>query len=210
MRRSPAKGKIVIICSPSGGGKTTICNRLLELNGGWSFSVSYTTRTIREGETDGVQYVFVPVERFTQLRAKGFFAETAQVHRHFYGTPKKPLDTTMKLGGVIILDIDVQGAAALRKKYPDALSIFVLPPSKAELKRRLKRRGTETKAQLKLRLTNAIKEMEQYPRFDYVIVNKDINEAVSAADHMIKSWTVGVTFFGRNKTYAGRLLQRHR
>jgi guanylate kinase len=210
VKRSSAKGKIVIICSPSGGGKTTICNRLLACNRDWTFSVSYTTRVIREGETDGVQYVFVSVDRFQRLRQKGFFAETAQVHQHFYGTPKKPLDTTMKRGGVILLDIDVQGAATLRKKYPDALSIFVLPPSKAELKRRLKRRGTETKAQLKLRLTNAIKEMEQYPRFDYVIINKDINEAVAAADHMIKSWTVGVTFFGRNKTIAGRLLQTHR
>jgi guanylate kinase len=210
VKRSSAKGKIVIICSPSGGGKTTICNRLLACNRDWTFSVSYTTRVIREGETDGVQYVFVSVDRFQRLRQKGFFAETAKVHQHFYGTPKKPLDTTMKRGGVILLDIDVQGAATLRKKYPDALSIFVLPPSKAELKRRLKRRGTETKAQLKLRLTNAIKEMEQYPRFDYVIINKDINEAVAAADHMIKSWTVGVTFFGRNKTIAGRLLQTHR
>lgn len=210
MKRSSAKGKIVIICSPSGGGKTTICNHLLTRNRDWTFSVSYTTRAIREGETDGVQYVFVPADRFQRLRQRGFFAETARVHQRFYGTPKKPLDMTMKQGGVILLDIDVQGAATLRKKYPDALSIFILPPSTAELKRRLKRRGTETKAQLKLRLTNAIKEMDQYPRFDYVIVNKDINEAVAAADHMIKSWTVGVTFFGRNKTYAGRLLQRHR
>lgn len=210
MKRSAAKGKIVIICSPSGGGKTTICNRLLAANRDWAFSVSHTTRSIREGETDGIEYVFVPIERFKRLQKQGFFAETARVHQHFYGTPRKPLDQTLKAGGVIILDIDVQGAATLRKKYPDALAIFILPPSKAELKRRLKRRGTETKAQLALRLTNAIKEMEQYPRFDYVIVNKDINEAVTAADHMIKSWTVGVTFFGRNKKNAGRLLQRQR
>jgi guanylate kinase len=205
-----AKGKIVIISSPSGGGKTTICDHLLAANRDWTFSVSYTTRTIREGETEGIEYVFVSIEQFKRLQKKGFFAESARVHRHLYGTPRKPLDQTIKAGGVILLDIDVQGAASLRKAYPDALSIFILPPSKAELKRRLKRRGTETKAQLALRFKNAIKEMEQYPRFDYVIVNKDINEAVAAADHMIKSWTVGVTFFGRNKKYAGRLLQRQR
>ncbi len=210
MIRSAAKGKIVIISSPSGGGKTTISNRLRAANRTWRFSISYTTRTIRKGETDGVEYVFVSLEKFAQLKKRRFFAETARVHGHYYGTPRKPLDRTIKAGGVILLDIDVQGAASIKKEYPDALSIFVLPPSKTELKRRLKRRGTETKGQLALRLTNAIKEMAQYHRFDYVIVNKDINEAVTAADHMIKSWTVGVTFFGRNKKVNGRLLQRYR
>lgn len=210
MKRSVAKGNIVIISSPSGGGKTTITNRLLAANRAWTFSISYTTRTIREGETNGIEYYFVSIEQFARLKKKRFFAETACVHGHYYGTPRKPLEQTVKAGGVILLDIDVQGAASIRKEYPDALSIFILPPSKTELKRRLKRRGTETKAQLALRLTNAIKEMEQYPRFDYVIVNKDINEAVAAADHMIKSWTVGVTFFGRNKKITGRLLQRQR
>jgi guanylate kinase len=210
VKRSAAKGNIVIISSPSGGGKTTITNRLLAANRAWTFSISYTTRTIREGETNGIEYYFVSVDEFKRLKKKRFFAETACVHGHYYGTPRQPLEQTIKSGGVILLDIDVQGAATIRREYPEALSLFILPPSKTELKRRLKQRGTETKAQLALRLTNAIKEMEQYHHFDYVIVNKDINEAVTAADHMIKSWAVGVTFFGRNKKTSGPLLQRQR
>jgi guanylate kinase len=199
---SRGKGKIVIISSPSGGGKTTICLKLLKANPRWKFSVSYTTRQKRKGERDGREYSFVDKPSFLRSRRQGFFAESARVHLHYYGTPRETLDKVVTKGGVILLDVDVKGAASIKKKYPQALSLFVLPPSKAELRRRLKRRGTETKAQLKVRLNNAIAEMEQFNRFDYIIINKDINEAVAAADHMIKSWTVGVTYFGRNKSKA--------
>lgn len=202
MSISRGRGKIVIISSPSGGGKTTICLKLLKSNPRWKFSVSYTTRQMRKGEKHGREYFFVDRPEFIGLRRRGFFAESARVHLHYYGTPKEALDKIVAGGGVILLDVDVKGAASIKKKYPQALSLFVLPPSKAELRRRLKRRGTETQAQLKVRLDNAIAEMEQFNRFDYIIINKDINEAVSAADHMIKSWTVGVTYFGRNKSKA--------
>ncbi len=195
-------GKVVIISSPSGGGKTTICRELLKQNRLWDFSVSFTTRPRRAGETDGKEYFFVDREEFIRLRRNDFFAETARVHLHYYGTPRGPLEKAIRKGGVILLDVDVQGAASIRKSYPEALSLFILPPSKTELKRRLKRRGTETREQLKLRLENAIAEMKKFNRFDYIIINKDINEAVAAADHMIKSWTVGVTYFGRNKSRA--------
>jgi len=195
-------GKVVIISSPSGGGKTTICQELLKRNRSWEFSVSYTTRPKRRGETDGKEYRFVGREEFLKLRRGKFFAETARVHLHYYGTPRGPLEKAIRAGGVILLDVDVKGAASLKRHYPQALSLFILPPSKAELKRRLKRRGTETREQLKLRLQNAIAEMDKFNRFDYIIINKDINEAVTAADHMIKSWTVGVTYFGRNKSRA--------
>jgi guanylate kinase len=200
MRTAAGKGKIVIISSPSGGGKTTICRRLLRHNRRWVFSVSYTTRTKREGEKNGREYFFVDLSEFAQLRRSGFFAESARVHLHYYGTPRRPLDEAIGKGNVILLDVDVKGAASIKRKYPQALSLFILPPSKAELRRRLKRRGTETRAQLAVRLNNAIAEMEKYDRFDYIIINKDINEAVTAADHIIKSWTVGVTYFGRNKS----------
>lgn len=200
--RSRKTGKIVIISSPSGGGKTTICRELLKANRRWKFSVSYTTRQKRAGETDGREYYFIDRKKFMRLRQADFFAETARVHLHYYGTPRGPLDTVAASGGVILLDVDVKGAASIRKKYPQALSLFILPPSKTELRRRLKRRGTETKAQLAVRLRNAIAEMDQFNRFDYIIINENINEAVAAADHMIKSWTVGVTYFGRNKTKA--------
>jgi guanylate kinase len=196
------KGKIVIISSPSGGGKTTICLKLLRANPKWRFSISYTTRQKRQGEKNGREYFFVDRAEFIRLRRQGFFAESARVHLHYYGTPRAPLDKAAQKGGVILLDVDVKGAASIKKKYPQALSIFIVPPSRAELKRRLRRRGTETKAQLEVRLKNALAEMEQYNRFDYIIKNENINEAVSAADHIIKSWTVGVTFFGRNKSKA--------
>jgi len=200
LRISGGTGKVVIISSPSGGGKTTICHKLLRDNPHWKFSVSYTTREKRPGEIDGRQYFFVDNRKFVQSRRQGFFAESARVHLHYYGTPREPLDKVIRKGGVILLDVDVKGAASIKKKYPQALSIFILPPSKTELKRRLKRRGTETKAQLEVRLNNAIAEMGQFNRFDYIIINKDINEAVAAADHIIKSWTVGITYFGRNKS----------
>lgn len=176
--------------------------KLLQANPRWKFSVSYTTRQKRKSEMGGREYSFVDRDEFLKLRRQDYFAENARVHLHYYGTPRKPLDKVISEGGVILLDVDVKGAAIIKKKYPQALSIFILPPSKAELKRRLKRRGTETKAQLKVRQLNAIAETGQFNRFDYVIINKDINEAVAAADHIIKSWTVGVTFFGRNKSKA--------
>ena len=225
VHRRKGFGKVVIISSPSGGGKTTICRQLLAHNPDWEFSVSYTTRPMRQDEVNGREYFFVETPEFLGLGKAGFFAEAAKVHLHYYGTPRRPLEKAIADGRVILLDVDVQGAASIRKKYPQALSIFILPPSKAELKRRLKfmmiykdlgkykpskaelkrrlkHRGTETKAQLAVRLANAIKEVKEFTRFDYVIINEDINEAVAAADHMIKSWTVGVTYFGRNKSTA--------
>jgi guanylate kinase len=202
LRRKKDNGKIVIISSPSGGGKTTICLKLLRGNPRWKFSISYTTRQKRPGEKDGREYFFVDRAEFIRLRRQGFFAESARVHLHYYGTPRDPLDKVAHEGGVILLDVDVKGAASIKKKYPQALSIFIVPPSRAELRRRLRQRGTETKAQLKVRLKNALAEMEKYNRFDYIIKNENINEAVSAADHIIKSWKVGVTFFGRNKSKA--------
>lgn len=202
MRSAKKQGKIVIISSPSGGGKTTICLRLLRRNPSWEFSVSYTTREMRKGEKNGREYFFIDRAEFLRLRRQNFFAETAKVHLHYYGTPREPLDKAVRKGGVIVLDVDVKGAASIKKNYPNSLSLFILPPSQAELKRRLKRRGTETTAQVAVRLNNAIAEMKMFNRFDYVIKNIDVNEAVTAADHMIKSWTVGVTYFGRNKSKA--------
>ena len=194
------QGKIVVISSPSGGGKTTICNKLRKTNPSWIFSVSYTTRDIRKGEVNGREYRFVDRREFVHLRRSRYFAESARVHLHYYGTPRKPLEEAARSGRVILLDVDVKGAFSIKKKYPEALLIFIRPPSELTLRQRLKRRGTETQAQVALRLKNAIAEMKKYNRFDYVIVNDDLNKAVAAADHMIKSWTVGVTYFGRNKT----------
>jgi len=139
------------------------------------------------------------------MERQGHFAESAKVHLYHYGTPKKPLEKAVNSGKTVLLDVDVQGADSIKECYPEALSIFILPPSPEELSRRLKARGTETPEQVKVRLENAIEESKKYNHFDYIIVNKDINEAVNAADHIIKSWTVDVTYFGRNKSKTYRV-----
>ena len=147
-------GKIVIISSPSGGGKSSICRELLtpiRKRSGWSFSVSYTTRKKRNTERNGREYVFVDHEEFDFLVARRFFAEHFQVHGNKYGTPREPLQKVVREGGVKILDIDIQGARKIKKGFPRAVTIFVLPPSIAELRKRLKRRGTETREELEIR-----------------------------------------------------------
>jgi len=173
-------GRVVIISSPSGGGKSSICRRLLSRkrrNDGWQFSVSYTTRSRRPGERNGREYFFVSEDEFQQLVKKNFFAEHFPVHLYHYGTPRKPLDNVRHNGGVMLLDVDVQGAFRLKKEYPDAITIFVLPPSITELRRRLKRRGTETREQLQVRFENAKREMRLYGRFEYAVVNQDLDLA---------------------------------
>lgn len=180
---SKEPGRIVIISSPSGGGKTSICRRLLSparRRRGWAFSVSHTTRAPRRGERDGREYHFVDKTEFARRVRSGFFAEHFKVHLYEYGTPRKPIETVRRSGGVMLFDVDVQGARRLKREYPDAISIFVLPPSQAELRRRLRRRGTETTEQLKLRLGNALREMRTFRQhgFDYVVINKELDVAV--------------------------------
>jgi guanylate kinase len=176
-------GKIVIISSPSGGGKTSICRKLLSSARkarGWGFSISYTTRDPRRGERNGREYHFVSEKRFDKMVARDFFAEHFKVHLYKYGTPRQPIDLIRRRGGVMLFDVDVQGARRLKREYPDAISIFVLPPSQAVLRKRLRRRGTETTEQLKVRLDNALNEMRTFKKhgFDYVVINKELDVAV--------------------------------
>lgn len=180
MKKRP--GKIVIISSPSGGGKTSICRKLLSplrKKKGWQFSISYTTREIRPGERNGREYHFVTDKLFNQKVKANEFAEHFKVHLYQYGTPRKPLETVLKKGGVMILDVDVQGARKLKKEYPEAMTIFVMPPSVKELQKRLRQRGTETKQQLRVRFQNAKAEMKLWNKFEYVVINQELNEAVS-------------------------------
>ncbi len=190
--RSKELGKIVIISSPSGGGKTSICRRLLSPSRrrqGWTFSVSYTTRSKRRGERDGREYFFVTEEHFGQLAKQDFFAEQFKVHLYRYGTPRRPIDAVRRRGGVMLFDVDVKGAGKLKAEYPDAISIFVLPPSQVELRRRLRQRGTETKEQLKIRLRNALHELQSFRKFgfDYVVINKELDRAVREVLHIVES-----------------------
>lgn len=183
-------GKIVIISSPSGGGKTSICRRLLSPSRrkqGWSFSVSYTTRAKRRGEVHGRQYYFVSKAEFDRMARADSFAEHFKVHLYNYGTPRKPLEKVLQHGGVMILDVDVQGAFKLKKEYPDAITIFVLPPSAAILRKRLRSRGTETPEQLKVRFENARNEMRLYRKFEYAVVNSDLDEATGQVLSIIES-----------------------
>ncbi|MBD3257012.1 guanylate kinase [candidate division GN15 bacterium] len=189
---SPRPGKILIISSPSGGGKTSICRKLLSRSrreAGWQFSISYTTRKPRVGERNGRSYYFVSDDKFDQLVKQDFFAEHFKVHLYKYGTPRKPLEAVRQRGGVMVLDVDVQGARRLRKEYPHAISIFVLPPSRQELVRRLKQRGTESPEQLKIRIDNALHEMQTFRRygFDYVVVNQELKEAVKDVLHIVEA-----------------------
>ncbi len=180
------KGKIVIISSPSGGGKTSICRKLLSRGrkqDGWRFSVSYTTRNPRVGERNGREYHFVSSEEFDRLTANGEFVEYFQVHLYKYGTPRKPLEQVLKDGGVMLLDVDVKGAAKIRREFPEAISIFILPPSIEALRQRLTLRGTETQEQLNVRFENAVEEMQRGVKqtkngFEYVVVNEDLGKAV--------------------------------
>ncbi len=181
------KGILVIISSPSGGGKTSICRRLLSprrRRDGWQFSISYTTRPPRSTERNGREYVFVTEAKFRDLVSENFFAEHCTVHLWQYGTPRKPLEQVRSRGGVMVLDVDVQGAGKLYKEYPDAAMIFILPPSANVLKERLRKRGTERAAQRKLRLENALSEMRSFRSygFKYVVVNETLE---SAADEVL-------------------------
>ncbi|UCD17527.1 MAG: guanylate kinase [Candidatus Zixiibacteriota bacterium] len=183
------KGKIVIISSPSGGGKSSICRKLLARNrkNGWRFSISYTTRPARQDERNGREYYFVDRAEFARMQKRGEFAESCVVHRHRYGTPRRFLDETLRRGGVMLLDVDVKGAFKLKKIYPMAALVFILPPGRAELKRRLKRRGTEDDKQLRIRLQRALNEMKLFNKFEYVVINKDLSIAVDEVEMIVRS-----------------------
>lgn len=179
MKRKP--GTIVVISSPSGGGKTSICRKLLSPSRkkqGWQFSISYTTRKKRPSEKNGREYFFVTEQEFQKLVQADYFAEHFKVHLYHYGTPRKPLEKVLRQGGVMILDVDVQGAFRLKKEYPQAITIFILPPSIATLKRRLIKRGTETMEQRRVRFENSKKEISLYRKFEYSVINDDLDAAV--------------------------------
>ncbi len=184
---SVPKGKVVIISSPSGGGKSSICRKLLERNKDWDFSVSYTTRDRRPDEENGREYFFVSQKEFEQKANDDFFAEHCKVHLYHYGTPREPLEQTLARGGVMLLDIDVQGAEKIKAAYPDAITIFILPPSEAALRDRLSARGTETDDQLQVRFENAKGEMTIWDKFEYAVINENLDTAVTEVEAAIVS-----------------------
>jgi guanylate kinase len=175
--RQRTAGIAVVICAPSGAGKTTLCRRLLLDFSNLVLSVSCTTRLPRQGEINGKDYEFLSEEDFLSKRNGGFFAEWAQVHGSFYGTPLAVAWELLSRGKDVLFDIDVQGAAQIRRSLPAARLVFLLPPSRAELERRLRGRGTENGKCLDVRMAAAARETAQAHWFDFWIVNDDLEQA---------------------------------
>jgi guanylate kinase len=186
---SPAKrlGIIFILSAPSGAGKTTLYNSLRKIYPEIELSVSCTTRAKRPGEINGRDYRFLTDAQFDRLRRQGEFAEWAKVHDYLYGTPKKPLDRCVRSGRDILLDIDVQGARQIKKTCPQAVSIFLLPPSLRELERRLAARGTDGREIIRRRLANAKGEIGEIIHYDYFVVNREVKDAVRALSAIVEA-----------------------
>jgi guanylate kinase len=172
-------GTLFVVSAPSGAGKTTLVKLLLEQDRQVRHSVSYTTRAPRVGELDGREYHFVGVDAFTAMRERGDFVEWAQVHGNFYGTSRVWLEEQMAKGDDVLLEIDWQGAAQVRKQFTQAVGVFILPPSLAELERRLRARGTDSEEVIQRRLAAALGEMGHVGEFEFVIINKDLNIALA-------------------------------
>ena len=181
------RGIIFILSAPSGAGKTTLINGLRSIFPEIELSVSWTTRSLRDGEVDGRDYRFVARRQFDAMRAKGRFAEWAKVHSHLYGTPRGPLDRCVQRGRDILLDIDVQGARKIKRLYPGAVAIFLLPPSLRELARRLALRGTEGRDTMRRRLANARGEIRRVIEYDYCVVNREVKEAGAALRAIVEA-----------------------
>jgi len=178
-------GTLFVVSSPSGGGKGTLIRRVLAAMPDLCYSVSYTTRTARPGEVDGREYCFVTREKFQAMLDADEFLESAIVHGNFYGTSRHQVLQDTCGGRDIVLEVDVQGAASVRKLVADSVSIFILPPSFEVLRQRLVARGTDSPGQLEIRLRNAPEELKAYSSFDYVIINDDMDRAAEQLQAII-------------------------
>jgi len=183
----PASGCLFVLAAPSGGGKTSLVAALLEREPGIRLSVSYTTRAARPGEIDGVHYHFVDEQRFHELKANGEFLEHAFVHGYWYATSATWLRDQVAHGRDVLLEIDWQGAAQVRRLIPDAVHIFILPPSLASLKERLEKRGQDSPEVILRRLDAAREEMRHCSEFDYVIMNQDFARAVDDLSAIVRA-----------------------
>ena len=181
MSEGPAtdRGRLFVITAPSGAGKTSLVHALMEREPSLRFSVSYTTRPKRPSEVNGRDYFFVSRERFEQMIGAGEFLEHARVFDNFYGTSRQQVERSLASGQSLILEIDWQGALQIRRTMPECVSIFILPPSRQELERRLRGRGTDSDEVIARRLSDAASDMKHWTEFDYVIVNDDFDRAVA-------------------------------
>jgi guanylate kinase len=185
-----ARGYLVVISAPSGGGKTTVIRRLLEhREPDFMYSVSATTRAPRSGEQHGHDYLFLGMEEFMARVKEGGFIEWAKVHGNYYGTPKETVDSWLRAGKLIFMDLDVQGGINVKAQYGDrAILIFIMPPSFESLRDRLVGRNTDSPQAIQTRLDNAVAEMERAKYYDYVVVNHKLDDTVAAVRAIIAQY----------------------
>ncbi len=194
---------IIVISGPSGCGKSTLINHLMEQHTDILFSTSHTTRPIRDNEIDGKDYYFISKEQFLQMIDNDEFVEWAQVYQNYYGTSCREIETKCQSGKSLMLNLDVQGAKNFKKKYPEALYIFVVPPSLEELQRRLKERENKMDPNTLKRLEVAREEMEHYHLYDYIVVNDNLQEAM----HVLSSiYTAYQNTTARHEAFVKSLL----
>jgi len=179
------EGRLFVVSGPSGAGKGTICKMLVEQRKDIAVSVSMTTRKPRTGEIEGKSYFFVSRDEFKDKIKEDEFLEYAEVFGNYYGTPKKAVFDTLKKGINVILEIDTQGALDVKKHHPEGVFIFILPPSVSELKKRLKKRGTDTDEAITFRMGEAKREISLIGEYDYCVINDDLNEAFNKANAII-------------------------
>lgn len=179
------KGLLLVVSGPSGAGKGTICKALLARNPQIQISVSATTRSPRAGEVDGINYHFISKDTFESRIAQDGFLEHARVYDNYYGTPKASVMTALEAGGDMLLEIDIQGAMQVRDRMPDGIYVFILPPSMSELKNRIIKRGSETEESLNKRFASAYQEIDFIKKYDYYIINDDLENAVTTLESII-------------------------
>jgi guanylate kinase len=181
------QGTLFVVSAPSGAGKTTLCREMRLRVHDLAYSVSVTTRTPRAGEIDGSDFRFVAETEFRAMLERGELAEWATVHNNLYGTPAAPLEQALRDGRDVLLDIDTQGAAQLRARYPEAVLIFIVAPSMAELEQRLRERRSDAGSAIATRLERARHEVALWRRYDYLIVNRDVKEAMEQLSSIIQA-----------------------
>lgn len=185
-------GLLIVVSGPSGAGKGTICAALREKFPNIHYSISMTTRQPRKGETDGVNYFFTDNPHFEQLIQEDAFLEHAQVYDHYYGTPKKYVYQQLEQGEHVMLEIDIQGAMQVKKRYPQGVFIYVVPPSREVLEKRLRGRQTDSEEVIEGRLAKARAELDWIDHYDYLIVNDDLDTAIGEAEAILKAETCKV------------------
>ncbi len=193
------KGLLFVITAPSGAGKSSLIAKLLADESGLALSVSYTTRPPRPGEQNGREYHFVDRAAFEAMLERGEFLESAEVHGHHYGTSQKVIDEARARGRDLVLEIDWQGAEQVRRLYPESIGIFILPPSMAELERRLRARAQDAEAVIRRRMRNAAEEMSHAAEFKYAIINNNFDDARLDLRAVVRA----------ERLATGRQLERH-